>query len=65
MFDWLQQAGRIDPAEMYRTFNCGIGMVVVVPAERAADAVSYLSARGETAQIIGAVRSGERGVLIR
>ena len=65
VFDWLQQAGRVDPAEMYRTFNCGIGMVVVVPAERAEAAVSFLSARGETAQIIGAVRAGERGVVIR
>jgi phosphoribosylformylglycinamidine cyclo-ligase len=65
VFDWLQQAGRIEPAQMYRTFNCGIGMVVLVPAERAAAAVAYLAARGETAQIIGEVRAGERGVVIQ
>jgi phosphoribosylformylglycinamidine cyclo-ligase len=65
VFDWLQQAGRIEAAEMYRTFNCGIGMVVVVAAERAAAAVAYLAARGETAQVIGEVRVGERGVVIR
>jgi phosphoribosylformylglycinamidine cyclo-ligase len=65
VFDWLQRAGRIEPAEMYRTFNCGIGMVVIVAAARATAAVSYLTARGETAQIIGEVRAGERGVVIR
>jgi phosphoribosylformylglycinamidine cyclo-ligase len=64
VFDWLQQTGRIEPAEMYRTFNCGIGMVVLVPAERATAAVAYLAARGETAQIIGEVRAGEHGVVI-
>jgi len=65
VFDWLQHAGHIEPAEMYRTFNCGIGMVVVVPAERAEAAVAFLAARGETAQIIGAVRAGGHGVVIR
>ncbi|HTD13417.1 MAG TPA: phosphoribosylformylglycinamidine cyclo-ligase [Steroidobacteraceae bacterium] len=65
VFDWLQRAGGIEPAEMYRTFNCGIGMVVIVAAARAAAAVSYLAARGETAHIIGEVRAGERGVVIR
>ena len=59
LFDWLQHTGRIDAAEMYRTFNCGIGMVAIVPAERAAAAVQLLSARGETAQLIGEVRPGE------
>src|SRR5246127_1755223 len=35
VFDWLQRAGNVDAAEMYRTFNCGIGMVVVVPGAQA------------------------------
>ncbi|GAC1455222.1 MAG: phosphoribosylformylglycinamidine cyclo-ligase [Steroidobacteraceae bacterium] len=65
VFDWLQQAGCIEPAEMYRTFNCGIGMVVVVAAGHAAAAVACLAASGEHAQIIGAVRAGDRGVVIR
>jgi phosphoribosylformylglycinamidine cyclo-ligase len=64
VFDWLQQMGRIDPAEMYRTFNCGIGMAVVVPPEHAAAALRFLAARGETATLIGEVRAGDRGVLI-
>jgi len=65
VFDWLQHAGNIEPGEMYRTFNCGIGMVVVVPHERAAAAVELLAAHGESAAVIGEVRSGGRGVHIR
>jgi phosphoribosylformylglycinamidine cyclo-ligase len=65
VFEWLQRAGGIEQAEMYRTFNCGIGMVAVVPAERAAAAVELLSAQGETASIIGEVCAGGRGVYIR
>jgi phosphoribosylformylglycinamidine cyclo-ligase len=64
LFGWLQRTARIDAAEMYRTFNCGIGMIVIVPPERAAAAVQFLRARGETAQVIGEVRAGGRGVLI-
>jgi len=64
VFDWLQTTGNIEPAEMYRTFNCGIGMVVIVPASEADTAVEFLRARGETASIIGAVQRGDRGVVI-
>ena len=64
LFDWLQQAGRVEREEMYRTFNCGIGMIAIVPAERASDAMALLSSHGETAQLIGAVRRGSRGVVI-
>jgi phosphoribosylformylglycinamidine cyclo-ligase len=64
LFDWLQHIARVDAAEMYRTFNCGIGMVVIVAAERAAAAVQLLSAHGAGAQRIGEVRTGSRGVLI-
>jgi phosphoribosylformylglycinamidine cyclo-ligase len=49
---------------MYRTFNCGIGMIAVVPQEQAAQAVALLAASGESAQIIGEIRSGSRGVVI-
>jgi phosphoribosylformylglycinamidine cyclo-ligase len=64
VFDWLQQAGQVAAEEMYRTFNCGIGMVVIVPAQRAPQALELLGAHGETACIIGAVGSGGRGVHI-
>jgi len=65
LFQWLQREGNVDIQEMYRTFNCGIGMVAVVPPERAAAAVELLNAHGESAGIIGEVRSGGRGVHIR
>jgi phosphoribosylformylglycinamidine cyclo-ligase len=64
VFGWLQHIARVDSAEMHRTFNCGIGMVVIVPAARAAAAVEFLHARGESAQVIGEVRAGSRGVFI-
>jgi phosphoribosylformylglycinamidine cyclo-ligase len=64
VFEWLQRTGRITAAEMYRTFNCGIGMTVIVPAARAAAAVELLAAHGESAQLIGEVRAGSRGVFI-
>jgi phosphoribosylformylglycinamidine cyclo-ligase len=64
VFDWLQRTARIDSAEMYRTFNCGIGMVAIVPKEHAQAAVNLLNSRGETATIIGEVRKGGHGVVI-
>jgi phosphoribosylformylglycinamidine cyclo-ligase len=64
VFDWLQHIARVDSAEMYRTFNCGLGMVVVLPAQQAAAAVEFLNARGERAQVVGEVRAGTRGVII-
>ncbi len=64
VFDWLQSTARINSAEMYRTFNCGIGMVAIVPGEHAQTAVSLLNARGETTSVIGEVRQGSHGVVI-
>jgi phosphoribosylformylglycinamidine cyclo-ligase len=64
LFGWLQRTARISSAEMYRTFNCGIGMVVIVAPARATAAVEFLRARGESAQVIGEVRSGARGVFV-
>ena len=64
LFDWMQSTGNIDAAEMYRTFNCGIGMVAIVPADRAEDTVKLLQSCGERASILGEVRRGTRGVVI-
>jgi phosphoribosylformylglycinamidine cyclo-ligase len=64
VFEWLARAGAIEPAEMHRTFNCGIGMVVIVAGERATDALRLLQQAGEQAMLIGEVRRGERGVVI-
>ena len=64
MFDWLQRTGGIEEAEMYRTFNCGLGMTVCVAAGDADRAVAVLTAQGEAATLIGEVASGDRGVVI-
>jgi phosphoribosylformylglycinamidine cyclo-ligase len=64
VFDWLQRTGHVEQAEMYRTFNCGIGMIAIVPPAHAEAAVTLLNSRGETAQIIGAVRKGGHGIVI-
>lgn len=55
VFRWLQQEGNVAETEMYRTFNCGIGMVVCVPAEAADATAQLLRAEGETVFTIGAV----------
>jgi phosphoribosylformylglycinamidine cyclo-ligase len=65
VFDWLQRVGRVEQAEMYRTFNCGIGMIAIVPTESAEAAINLLQSRGETATVIGEVRKGGRGVVIQ
>jgi phosphoribosylformylglycinamidine cyclo-ligase len=53
VFSWLQQAGNIAEDEMLRTFNCGIGMVVTVPAAATDAALALLRAAGEQATLIG------------
>ncbi|MDO4895127.1 phosphoribosylformylglycinamidine cyclo-ligase [Moraxella sp.] len=55
LFQWLQQGGNIQTMEMYRTFNCGIGFVLVVPQDKAEQAMSELSAYGETVWQIGRI----------
>ncbi len=59
VFAWLQQQGQIDDAEMARTFNCGIGMVVVVAKEKAEAAAKNLRDAGETVFTIGYIRERE------
>jgi phosphoribosylformylglycinamidine cyclo-ligase len=61
VFDWLQRTANISDAEMYRTFNCGIGMTVCVAREHVAAALASLRASGETAMVIGEVRAGQPG----
>ncbi|HET7810033.1 MAG TPA: phosphoribosylformylglycinamidine cyclo-ligase [Steroidobacteraceae bacterium] len=64
VFDWLAATGRIVPAEMYRTFNCGIGMIAVVAPADVDATLASLRATGETATVIGRVARGTRGVVI-
>jgi phosphoribosylformylglycinamidine cyclo-ligase len=55
LFRWLQEQGNITDAELYRVFNCGIGMVAVVAPADAARALKTLKAAGETAWRIGRI----------
>jgi phosphoribosylformylglycinamidine cyclo-ligase len=64
IFDWLQQQGKIADTEMYRVFNCGIGMTVHVAASDAPRAISVLQDAGQEALVIGTIRDGTRGVVI-
>ncbi len=55
IFHWLQQQGNIEQEEMYRTFNCGVGMVVVVPDDQAEQAIQLLTEQGEQAWRLGSI----------
>ncbi len=61
IFNWLQEQGKIADAEMYRTFNCGIGMVAVVPADQADKAIDILHEAGEHCGRIGSIHPREPG----
>jgi phosphoribosylformylglycinamidine cyclo-ligase len=64
VFDWLQKTGNIASAEMYKTFNCGIGMTITVAAENVDKALKSLRENGEQPAVIGEVRRGNAGVVI-
>ena len=57
LFQWLQQTGNVEAQEMYRTFNCGIGMVVIVAREDAEAVQKFLAEQGETVYRLGAIRT--------
>lgn len=59
VFNWLQENGGVAEAEMYRTFNCGVGMICCVPAADADRAVELLGDQGLNAWIIGRVEAAE------
>jgi phosphoribosylformylglycinamidine cyclo-ligase len=63
-FQALQAGGGIDDAEMFRTFNMGLGYVVIVPADRADRVANALRAAGERVQALGEIVAGEPGVEI-
>ena len=67
VFRWLAREGGVAEPEMLRTFNCGIGMVVVVAREGADEALSALREAGEAPVVLGEIvaASGERRVLYR
>jgi phosphoribosylformylglycinamidine cyclo-ligase len=68
VFDWLQEKGGITDLEMYRVFNNGIGMAVVVSKEDAEKAVEAFKAQGETVYLIGEITDlpeGEAPCVVR
>jgi phosphoribosylformylglycinamidine cyclo-ligase len=61
LFQWLQAQGNIVPSELYKTFNCGIGMAIVLSSAHVAQAKALLEAAGETVFEIGKIRAQAEG----
>ncbi|EPE2686020.1 MULTISPECIES: phosphoribosylformylglycinamidine cyclo-ligase [Vibrio] len=59
IFKWLQEKGNVDTHEMYRTFNCGVGLIVALPKDQADAAVALLKEEGENAWVIGQVAQAD------
>jgi len=57
VFNWLQQAGHVDKHEMYRTFNCGVGLIIALPKSDVAQAIQLLNENGEKAWLLGEIKS--------
>ena len=64
VFKWLQESGRIEQAEMLRTFNCGIGMVVCVGSQDAECAIIHLENSGEKVFVLGEIVESDRTEVI-
>ena len=64
VFRWLQESSKASATEMYRTFNMGIGFMLVTPKKNALKAISHLNKCGEHAWVIGEIVKG-RGVTIQ
>lgn len=61
IFNWLQEAGNVETYEMYRTFNCGVGLVIALPQAQAKQAIDILKAEGENAWLLGEIADAEAG----
>lgn len=61
IFRWLCDQGNVDEREMHRTFNCGVGMIIAVPAEVKQDVITYLLDQGEIAWEIGTISHSDTG----
>ncbi len=64
VFQWLQENGNVEINEMYRTFNCGIGMVLIVDADEADAIVSMLVKNGDNAWQLGQIEAGDNKQVI-
>lgn len=65
LFTWMMTTANIERTEMYRTFNCGVGMTLVVAEEYYEQAIEILSASGETAFLMGEIRAGSSDVPVQ
>lgn len=61
IFHWLMATGNIERREMHRTFNCGVGMVLITPRESAETVIELLRQQGETAWVLGKVAEAGAG----
>ena len=64
VFQWLQENGNVEINEMYRTFNCGVGMVLIVSEDEAENIVTTLNKNGENAWQLGTVESGDKDQVV-
>ncbi len=65
VFTWLRAHGPVADAEMLRTFNCGLGMLAVVPAAEADAVIATLREQGETVRRVGTIRAGGEEARVR
>ena len=65
IFALLQEGGHIAPEEMARTFNCGVGMAVIVAPEATDSVIRALEGAGESAFEVGQIEAGERGCTVQ
>ena len=64
IFKWLQKTGNIEDMEMYRTFNCGIGLVLVLDKQNIDGALQLLQESGEQAWVLGEIRDRDSGAAV-
>ena len=64
VFQWLQENGNVELTEMYRTFNCGVGMVLIASADEADAIISALKQNDETAWALGTIETGDKQQVI-
>jgi phosphoribosylformylglycinamidine cyclo-ligase len=62
IFRWLQEQGNVTDQELLRTFNCGVGMILIVPPESADRAIEILNLQGERAWLAGEIIADRQGV---
>jgi len=59
LFNWMMTTANVERTEMYRTFNCGVGMILVISQEHSDSAIDILNQAGESAFVMGEIRAGK------